>query len=84
MNARRRVRSVLRWAAFQGIRRLLPGAFLVPLANDARVIVEGGDHASLVLYAGPFDYEEMLLTAHLLRPGDLFVDVGATAEASSV
>jgi FkbM family methyltransferase len=77
LNSGRRGRALLRWAAFQFARRTLGCAFLVPLAGPVRVVVEGGDHASLVVYAGLFDYQEMLLTVHLLRPGDLFVDVGA-------
>lgn len=72
------------WARFQVVRRTAPGPFLVPLAGATRIMVDGGDHPSLVVYAGLFDYEEMLFTTHLLRPGDLFVDVGANVGVYSL
>lgn len=84
LNAERRIGALSRWVRFQFARRLAPGPILVPLAGSARVLVEGGDHVSLVVYAGPFDFEEMLWTAHLLRPGDLFVDVGANVGVYSL
>lgn len=77
LNRARRRWALFRWIRFQVARRTAPGPFLVPLVGDARIIVQGGDHASLIVYAGPFDLDEMLFVAHLLRPGDLFVDVGA-------
>lgn len=84
LNAHRRAWAVARWMRFQIARRTAPGSFLVDFVGDARLIVEGGDHTSLVVYTGLFDYEEMLLTAHLLREEETFVDVGAHVGVYSV
>ena len=44
-----------------------------------RVHAESGVAGGLVYYSGRPEYHEMGLVAHLLRPGDRFVDVGANA-----
>jgi FkbM family methyltransferase len=51
---------------------------IFPYAEDARLLVRHGmTGATGNIYCGLHEFEDMGLVMHLLRPGDLFVDVGA-------
>jgi FkbM family methyltransferase len=84
LNREQRIWALRRWIRFQVARRTAPGPFLVPFVGQARIVVQGGDHASLIVYTGPFDVNEMLFVVHLLQAQDLFVDVGANVGIYSV
>ena len=81
------LRDYLGWQARS---RLTSAAIRMPFVNDAVLMVRRGMHgATQNIYCGLADFEEMSFLLHLLRPGDLFVDVGAnvgsyTALASAV
>jgi len=73
---------VLRW---QLGGRLAPGAVAVPFVNDTRLLLRPGmTGATGNLYVGLHEYAEMAFCLHALRPGDLFVDVGANVGAYTV
>jgi FkbM family methyltransferase len=75
----------LRWAAWQARSRLLPGAVSRPFVGDTRLLVRRGDSAATGnLYFGLYEAEGMAFVGHLLRPSDLFVDVGANIGAYTV
>jgi methyltransferase, FkbM family len=58
--------------------RLNPYPIIYPFVEDSKLIVEKGmAGATGNIYAGLHDFEEMGFTLHLLRPGDLFTDIGA-------
>jgi FkbM family methyltransferase len=68
-----------RVAAWQ-IRSRLAGrrAVEVDWIGGAKLMVKRGDHGLTAnVYFGLGDFHEMAMVLHLLRPGDLFVDVGA-------
>ncbi|MFO0760788.1 MAG: FkbM family methyltransferase [Byssovorax sp.] len=74
-----------RWIGWQVHQRLVPGEVVVPFGGRAKLIVYPGSHAATGnLYVGLHEFEEMGLLLHLLRPGDLFVDVGANIGAYTV
>ncbi len=58
--------------------RILPGPVVVDWIAGTRLVVEPGmTGASGNLYVGLHEVEEMAFALHLLRSGDLMVDVGA-------
>jgi len=85
LNRDRPTRALLRLLAWQLGSRLVPGAVAVPYVNDTRLLVRPGQTgATGNVYCGLHEYEDMALTLHLLRPDDLFVDVGANVGSYTV
>lgn len=75
----------LRWAAWQARSRMFPGAVAHPFVGGTRLLVRRGDSAATGnLYFGLHEAEGMAFVGHLLREGDLFVDVGANIGAYTV
>lgn len=73
-----RVRALLRATRFQVRARVLRQRTMARLGDRSYVWV--GLHrsaASKIVYGNPPDHPEMLVWRQALRPGDLFVDVGA-------
>ena len=78
LNRRRPVRAALRYVAWQLRSRTLSSQTVISYVDDTRLLVRRGWYAgSHALYTGLCDASEMSLALHMLRPGDLFVDVGA-------
>jgi len=77
-NEGERARAVLRAAGFQFRARVLHRRTLARLGGKSAVWVDlHRTGASKVVYANPPDNPEMLTWRNDLRPGDLFIDVGA-------
>jgi FkbM family methyltransferase len=73
-----RVRAVLRLACFQARGRLLHRRTLARLGDRSRLWADPHRYGALKVVCGnPPDHPEMLAWRRVLRPGDLFVDVGA-------
>jgi FkbM family methyltransferase len=49
--------------------------------GSSRFLAEPGMQSFAAVYGNPYDYHSMMVWRHLLNPGDLFVDVGASAGA---
>jgi len=86
LNRRSRWRNVpgmLRWATGT---RLLGGCdVIVPLANDSRLVVTPGRWGSEAnALCGLHDFSDMGFLLHLVRPGDLFCDIGANIGAYTI
>jgi FkbM family methyltransferase len=78
LNATARGAALLRFFRWQIGSRLVPGSVLVPFVNDtALVVTPGMTGATQNIYTGLHEFEDCGLLLHLLRPGDLFVDIGA-------
>ena len=80
-----RARALLRFARFQARGRLLHRRTLARLGE--RSSIWAGLHrysASQVVCANPPDHPEMLVWRRALRPGDLFVDVGANVGSYAI
>jgi FkbM family methyltransferase len=77
-----RLSALKRYFLFHTIGRLLPGPVMYPFIKNIRFVVQPG-MAGIVgnIYTGIEDFEEMGFLLHLLREGDLFVDVGANVGA---
>jgi FkbM family methyltransferase len=77
-NSGHRVRAVLRATRYQAQARLLRRRGVARLGERSRLWVDlHRTAASKVLYANPPDLPEMLVWRRVLRPGGLFLDVGA-------
>lgn len=78
LNEGRRFDSLRRFAAWQIGSRLVPGPVVVDFAGGTHLLVAPGQTgATGNVYAGLHEFAEMAFVLHLLRPDDLFVDVGA-------
>jgi FkbM family methyltransferase len=82
---RRPLATAARYLRWQVGSRILGCPVAVEFVNDARLLVRRGmTGATGNVYAGLHDYEEMAFLLHLLREGDLFVDVGANVGTYTV
>ena len=77
-NEGQRSRALLRAVRYQARARILRQRTLAQLGQRSRVWADlHRTAASKVVYANPPDHPEMLTWQHILRPEDLFLDVGA-------
>ncbi len=78
LNANRTWRAIGDYLRWNIGRRLLRADYVLPMANDAVIILsDRQNYATLSFTCALWDFEEMLFLTHLLRPDDLFVDIGA-------
>lgn len=84
-NRGHRVRALARLAGWQVWERLTRRSWTVVLASVRRLRCEPhSTSASGVIYFGLPDWEEMNLLLDFLRPGDVFIDVGANVGVYSL
>jgi FkbM family methyltransferase len=84
-NSGRRVRALLRAAAYQARVRLLGRRAVARLGDRSWLWVDRHrTAASMVVYANPPDRAEMLAWRRALRGGGLFVDVGANVGSYAI
>jgi FkbM family methyltransferase len=84
-NEGERARAVLRAAGFQVRGRLLHRRTLARLGEKSMIWADlHRTGASRVVYANPPDHHEMLTWRNSLRPGDLFIDVGANVGSYAI
>jgi FkbM family methyltransferase len=77
--------ALARYVKWQVGSRILPGHAVVDFVDDMKLVVSPGmSGATGNLYCGLHEYEDMAFALHLLRPGDLFIDVGANVGSYSV
>jgi hypothetical protein len=79
------LQGVKRWLAWQIAARLAPGPVAFDFVEPARLFACSGlTGASGNLYVGMQEFEDMAFAIHMLRPGDLFCDVGANVGAYTI
>lgn len=77
-NRGRRVRALRRAISYQVMARTFGRTAVASVGDRGRVVVRLHDNGSShALYANPPDFAEMQFWRKWLRPGDLFLDVGA-------
>jgi FkbM family methyltransferase len=85
LNAASKRAAMMRYIKWQIGSRLVPGAVLVPFVNDTMLVVSPGmTGATQNIYTGLHEFEDCGFLLHLLRAGDLFVDVGANVGVYTV
>jgi len=85
LNAQGRLHALFRVLRWQAASRLIGAPIAMPFVDDTRLLMERGmTGATGNWYGGLQEYEEMGFLLHLLRPEDLFVDVGANVGSYTV
>jgi FkbM family methyltransferase len=85
LNAGRKWSAIGDYLCWNIGRRLVSDDHVLPVANDAVIIVSNRQNFATLCYTCVlWDFEDMLFLMHLLRRGDLFVDIGANAGAYTV
>jgi FkbM family methyltransferase len=82
---RRKAAALARYLRWQIGSRLVPGAVVCEWVNGSRFLVGRGETGMTGnVYSGLQEFEDMVFVLHGLRPGDLFVDIGANVGAYTI
>ena len=85
LNEQGRLSALGRFFRWQIVSRLAPGRTKVPFVGETRLFMRKGmTGATGNYYCGLHEPDEMGFVLHLLRPGDLFLDVGANIGSYSI
>lgn len=85
LNRHRPIAALGRFFAWQLGTRLLGAPVAVPFIGPTRLLVRRGMvGATGNVYYGLQEFEDMAFVVHALRPGDLFVDVGANVGSYTI
>ncbi|SHN27999.1 FkbM family methyltransferase [Chitinophaga sp. CF418] len=81
----RKFQTICRFIGWQISSRLTPYPVIYPFTVKSKLIVQKGmSGATGNLYCGLHEFHDMAFLLHLLRSGDLFVDVGANVGGYTV
>ncbi|MEP7324138.1 MAG: FkbM family methyltransferase [Saprospiraceae bacterium] len=85
LNRDHKAKAVFRFLKWQLTSRLNPTPIIYSFTDHAKLIIQKGISAATGnLYCGLYEYNEMGFLLHLLRPEDVFVDVGANIGSFTV
>ena len=85
LNKNSRIAAIWRVLSFQIASRINNAAVLYPFVNNTQLFMKYGmNGATGNWYCGLQEYEDMAFVLHVLKPGDLFVDIGANIGSYSV
>lgn len=85
LNRGRRLAALARVFRWQCASRLFPGVVALPFVDDTHLFARRGmTGATGNWYCGLHEVHEMAFVLHVLRPDDLFVDVGANVGSYTV
>lgn len=85
LNKDKKIESVLRFLKWQIGIRMISGAIIHEWVNGSKFIVRRGETGLTGnLYAGLHEFPDMSYLLHVLRDGDLFVDVGANVGSYTI
>jgi len=78
LNRNQQLRALLRFAGWQIRSRLQPGPVISDWIGGVRFYVQRHEYALTGnIYTGLYEFHEMAFLLHILRPDDLYIDVGA-------
>lgn len=85
LNRQKRLEAVLRFVKWQISSRLAPGAIAFDWLEGAKFLVRRGETGLTGnIYTGLHEFVDMAFLLHVLRKGDLFVDVGANVGSYTI
>ena len=85
MNRDRKFAAIWRFFHWQIRSRLRNKPLVVNWIGGAKFVARAGDSGLTGnIYTGLLDFEEMSFVLHALRPGDVFIDVGANAGSYTI
>ena len=80
-----RFSAIVRWIRWQIGSRILNATIAMPFVDSCRLLSKRGmAGATGNIYVGLHEFNDMSFLLHYLRPGDLFVDVGANIGSYTV
>jgi FkbM family methyltransferase len=80
-----KVEALGRWVSWQIGSRILKSPVVMPFVEDAVLVVEPGmTGATGNIYCGLHEFADMAFVLHVLRPDDLFLDLGANIGSYTV
>lgn len=78
LNAGSRVAALFRFVRWQIGSRIIDGPVAIDFVDGTRLLIATGMHgATMSIYTGLQEFEDMAFTLHFLKENDLFVDIGA-------
>jgi FkbM family methyltransferase len=84
-NQDRKVRVLWIWFRWQIVSRFRKGKHIHQYVDDAKLYVQQGQAGVTGnIYCGLQEWNDMAFVLHFLRPGDLFLDVGANAGSYTI
>jgi FkbM family methyltransferase len=85
LNSGRKTDAILRFARWQIASRLLRGDIVCEWVNGARFFARNGETGlTQNIYTGLQEFADMAYVLHVLRPADLFIDVGANVGSYTI
>jgi FkbM family methyltransferase len=85
LNVDRKFEALTGWLKWHVGSRLVTGAIAIPFVNDTYLLaVPSLSAATENIYTGLAEFEDMSFLLHLLRPEDVFVDIGANIGSYTV
>jgi FkbM family methyltransferase len=85
MNRHHKTAAIIRVLQWQVRSRLDSQPVVVQYVNGSKLLVKRGMSSAIAnIYTGIFEYQDMAFVLHVLRPGDLFIDVGANVGTFSI
>lgn len=85
LNRGRGREAIMRWLRWQVASRIAPGPIVVPFVDDTVLVARPGETGITGnIFNGLAEYEDMAFALQVLRPGDLFVDVGCNVGTYSI
>lgn len=85
LNAGNRTNALFRFMRWQIGSRLVRGAVAVNFVDSTRLLIATGMHgATMSIYTGLQEFEDMAFVLHFLGEEDLFVDIGANVGTYTV
>lgn len=85
LNVQNRSQAFFRFLKWQIFSRLATGPIVINYVDTSKLFVSRGQTgATGNVYAGLHDFEDMAFVIHCLRPGDMFLDVGANVGSYTI
>lgn len=85
LNSEHKFNSLIRFVKWQIGSRLVPGAIVYDWVNGTKFLVKTGETGLTGnIYTGLHEFSEMGFLLHVLRPDDLFVDIGANVGSYTI
>jgi FkbM family methyltransferase len=85
LNSDRKYKALGEWVKWHLGSRLVPGPVAIPFVNNTCLLARPGLSAATEnIYTGLAEFEDMSFLLHILRPGDVFIDIGANIGSYTV
>lgn len=85
LNKSNKIAAIVRFLKWQVGSRLVPGEVIYQWINNSKIVARTGETGVTGnIYCGLHEFPDMAFLLHVLREGDLFVDIGANVGSYTV